>query len=67
VDPGHRRLGVYRTLHSHVQEEARRKDEVCGLRLYVARDNHVARQVYDSLGMQDAGYYMLEIDFVLEN
>jgi GNAT superfamily N-acetyltransferase len=67
VDPGHRRLGVYRTLHSHVQEEARRKDEVCGLRLYVDRDNHVARQVYASLGMHDSRYDMLEIDFVLEN
>ena len=67
VAPDHRRLGVYRTLHRHVQAEARRRDNVCGLRLYVARDNHVARQVYDSLGMQDAGYYMLEIDFVLEH
>lgn len=67
VGPGHRRLGVYRTLHRHVQAEARRRDDVCGLRLYVDRDNHVARQVYASLGMQDSGYDMLEIDFVLEH
>ena len=67
VAPGHRRLGVYRTLHSHVQEEARRRDNVCGLRLYVDRDNHVARQVYASLGLHDSRYDMLEIDFVLEN
>jgi GNAT superfamily N-acetyltransferase len=65
VEAGHRRLGVYRTLHSHLQAEARRRDNVCGLRLYVDRDNHVARQVYGSLGMRDAHYDMLEIDFVL--
>ncbi len=66
VEAGHRQLGVYSTLHRHVQAEARRQDNVCGLRLYVDRDNHVARQVYDSLGMQNAHYDMLEIDFVLE-
>tara|TARA_B100000315_G_scaffold240093_1_gene259572 strand:- start:340 stop:846 length:507 start_codon:yes stop_codon:yes gene_type:complete len=67
VDPGHRRLGVYRTLHSHVLVEARRRHGVCGLRLYVDRDNHVARQVYAGLGMQYSRYDMLEIDFVLEH
>jgi GNAT superfamily N-acetyltransferase len=67
VEAGHRRLGVYSTLHAHVQAEARSQNNVCGLRLYVDRDNRVARQVYDNLGMQDTHYDMLEVDFVLEH
>ena len=65
VAPGYRRRGVYRALDGHVRAQAHQRGDVCGLRLYVDRDNHVARQVYASLGMQASQYDMLEIDFVL--
>ena len=61
----YRRQGVYRALHNHVLAEARSRADVCGLRLYVDRDNHVAKQVYASLDMQQSHYDLLEIDFVL--
>ena len=60
-----RRRGVYRRLHEYVLDEARLRGDVCGVRLYVDRDNHVAQQVYSSLGMDRAHYDMFEIDFVL--
>ena len=60
-----RRRGVYRSLHEHVLAEARLRGDVCGVRLYVDRDNHVAQQVYSNLGMDRSHYDLFEIDFVL--
>ncbi|MCI0795101.1 MAG: GNAT family N-acetyltransferase [Chloroflexi bacterium] len=65
VSAEYRRQGIYRTLHSYVLAEARRQGDVCGLRLYVDRDNSVAQRVYSGLDMQQARYDMFEIDFVL--
>ncbi len=65
VDAEYRRQGVYRALNSHVHSEARRRGDVCGLRLYVERNNHVAQQVYSSLEMHRSHYDLFEIDFVL--
>ena len=65
VDAEYRRQGVYRALDSHVHSEARRRQDVCGLRLYVERNNQVAQQVYSSLDMHRPHYDLFEIDFVL--
>ena len=60
VLPNHRLKGVYRTMYEHVQEMAQQSPDVCGLRLYVERDNIRAQRTYESLGMNDAGYWMFE-------
>jgi GNAT superfamily N-acetyltransferase len=60
VAPAHRRQGAYAALHAHVLAAARAQPRVCGLRLYVERDNHTAQRTYESLGMADAGYRMYE-------
>lgn len=65
VDPEYRRRGVYRALDNHVHAEARHCGDVCGLRLYVERNNHIAQQVYSSLEMHRSHYDLFEIDFVL--
>ena len=65
VDAEYRRQGVYRALDSHVHSEARRRGDVCGIRLYVERNNHVAQQVYSRLDMHRSHYDLFEIDFVL--
>ena len=65
VHADYRRQGVYRTLHNHVLAEARLRPDVCGLRLYVDRDNQRAQSVYTSLEMRQARYDLWEIDFVL--
>ena len=43
--------------------EAEEDPKVCGLRLYVHRDNQRAQSVYRSLGMNPAHYEMFEVDF----
>ena len=65
VTPEFRRRGVYRKLHNHVIAESRTQSDVCGLRLYVDRDNSVAQQVYANLEMRHSHYDLWEIDFVL--
>jgi GNAT superfamily N-acetyltransferase len=65
VRPEARRAGVFRALFAKVSEEARRRDDVCGLRLYVDRANRRAKAVYSALGMAPAHYDLYEIDFVL--
>jgi ribosomal protein S18 acetylase RimI-like enzyme len=56
-----RRRGVYRRLYEHLREQARNTPGVCGLRLYVERENEPAIATYESLGMVDAGYHLYEI------
>ena len=65
VASGFRRQGVYRALDNHVRAEAGKLPDVCGLRLYVDRDNHIAQAVYAGLNMQHSNYDMYEIDFIL--
>ena len=60
-----RRRGVYTRLHEYVVDEARHRGDVCGVRLYVDRDNDVAQRVYANLEMHHSHYDLWEIDFVL--
>ena len=65
VEPSVRRRGVYRALHEYVLQEARRRGDVCGVRLYVEQDNAGAQATYARLDMNPTGYRIYERDFVL--
>ncbi|MBT8084571.1 MAG: GNAT family N-acetyltransferase [Woeseia sp.] len=58
-----RRQGVFSNLYRHVESLARQDASVCGLRLYVEKDNLPAQQVYLALGMTHPGYQVMEADF----
>ena len=62
VEPAHRSRGVFRQLYRHV-ERAAREAGACGLRLYVEKQNAPAQEVYQRLGMADAGYLVFETDW----
>ena len=66
VEPDQRRAGIYTGLHRWVVEEAQRLGDVCGIRLYVERENEIAQEVYRRLGMVKTVYDMFEVDFVIE-
>ena len=65
VDPAWRRRGVYRQLYQSVLNAAESRADVCGLRLYVEQDNHVAQSVYKKLQVRPTTYHIWEVDFVL--
>ena len=60
VTPDTRHTGVYSKLHHFVEEKARERPGVCGLRLYVDKHNDSAQQVYRQLGMREANYIFME-------
>jgi len=60
VRPEARRQGVYASLHSEVKSRAEAAEDVCGLRLYVEKDNQAARDTYAALGMTETSYRMYE-------
>jgi len=63
VTPTHRRHGVYRALHEHVRRAALADPEVCGLRLYVERENRGAMATYAAMGMAETHYRLFEEEF----
>ncbi len=63
VRKDHRRGGVFSALYAHVLGQARSREDVCGLRLYVELDNARAQATYERQGMQMTGYRVMEIDF----
>ena len=58
-----RSRGVFKALYRHVEQMARSRNDVCGLRLYVERDNQRAQQTYQKLGMRPTPYDIYEVDF----
>lgn len=67
VAPEFRRRGVYRVMERQVRREALAAGNVCGLRLYVDRDNRAAQQVYVNLGMAHSNYDLYEVEFEEQN
>lgn len=57
---------VFKSLYEHIVSLARKEGNVCGLRLYVEKQNGRALAVYQKLGMKITDYNLLEVDFVLK-
>ncbi len=63
VKPDCRRLGIFRALFKKLEDLARQREDVCGLRLYMHADNARARQSYERLGMKHTKYEVFELSF----
>ncbi|MFA6457522.1 MAG: GNAT family N-acetyltransferase [Bacteroidota bacterium] len=57
---------VFRQLYEQTVTMAKSQGNVCGIRLYVEKENDVAHAVYKKLGMKQTHYNMLEVDFVIQ-
>ncbi len=55
-----RNQGIYRKLYQKVKSLADTAPDVCGYRLYVERDNIIAKNVYKKVGMEETHYRMYE-------
>lgn len=65
VSPDYRSAGVFTALYRHIERLAANDRTVCGIRLYVEKENVQAARTYLRLGMKPAHYNMLEVDFIL--
>ncbi len=63
VHGDYRRGGVFSALYRHVESLARRDPGVCGIRLYVERENARAQKTYASLGMAMTDYQVMQTIF----
>ena len=66
VLPEYREKGVYRKMHKYVVQMAKRDGNVCGMRLYVDKDNTAAQNVYNKLGMDESHYILFEEDWTTD-
>ena len=65
VVPEFRQRGVFKALYARMEEMARAKGGVCGVRLYVEAQNERAQQTYVRCGMSPTVYRMFEVDYVI--
>ncbi len=63
VHPDFRGRGAFRSLYNHIRELARKRQNVCGIRLYVEQDNVPAMSTYRRLGMKPTGHLVYEEDW----
>ena len=63
----HRQSGVFRALFAHIHRLAQSRRDVCGLRLYVEKNNRRAQRTYAKLGMTKTHYEVFETDFRLKS
>ncbi|MCC6295025.1 MAG: GNAT family N-acetyltransferase [Bryobacterales bacterium] len=66
VAPEARGQGVYKALYADLLRRAGAGGGVCGLRLYVEKENVRAQGVYERSGMRRTAYDLYEADFVLK-
>lgn len=62
VNKEHRGKGVFKSLYNHVKSICDNDEGICGIRLYVEKENYVAQKTYKSLGMEQCNYYMYEYE-----
>ena len=63
--PEYRGRGAFKALYAAVEEMARERGDVCGLRLYVEAHNEAAQATYRRCGMSETVCRMFEVDGVL--
>ena len=57
-----RRRGVYSHLYEEVKKLSISAGNVCGIRLYVEKENKIAQSVYKNLGMYNTKYLLYETE-----
>jgi GNAT superfamily N-acetyltransferase len=61
----YRRQGVFHALYRSIETIARTHGDVCGIRLYVEKENDRAQKTYEALGMKHSHYEMMEMELGL--
>lgn len=61
VHKEHRQKGIFKSLYKHVENMVLENGELCGLRLYVEKENYTAQNTYHSLGMDETYYKLYEM------
>ena len=60
IEPNERRKGIYTELYNFIRESANNNPSICGFRLYVEKENILAQNTYEALGMMETNYRIYE-------
>lgn len=60
VHSEYRQQGVFKALYNHIKKMCHSNSNIAGIRLYVEKENNVAKETYENLGMHECDYYMYE-------
>jgi len=60
VDIDFRRRGLFSAMYRFVKNEAAKRADVCGFRLYVEQENVGAQKTYEYLGLERTAYVLYE-------
>ena len=60
VQPDYRKNDIYQKLYEEVISLAIKSKKVCGIRLYVDKNNTIAQKTYSKLGMKESNYIFFE-------
>jgi len=63
VEPDYRGKGIFTSLYAYIKNMASSNDDVCGLRLYVEKENDRAQRTYLKAGMHETVYRLYEEEF----
>ena len=62
VNKENRGMGVFKALYTYIKDMCDKDENICGIRLYVERENYVAQNTYSNLGMNECNYHMYEYE-----
>lgn len=60
IESEYRGFGLFKKFYLHIKNLSKEDSEVRGLRLYVDKTNHRAKEIYESLGMNNQHYELYE-------
>jgi GNAT superfamily N-acetyltransferase len=67
VDPKMRQQGIFGRIYEYIEEMAARQENVCGIRLYVEKENKAGLRTYRSLGLAPRSYRVMESPLLEQN
>lgn len=62
VNKEFRGMGVFKALYKFIRYIADNDNNICGIRLYVEKENTIAKKTYKNIGMKECNYYIYEYD-----
>lgn len=62
VNKEFRGMGVFKSLYKFIRDIADNDNNICGIRLYVEKENTIAKKTYKNIGMKECNYYIYEYD-----
>ena len=62
VNKENRGMGIFKALYTYIKNMCDKDENICGIRLYVERENYVAQNTYSNLGMNECNYHIYEYE-----